>query len=233
MIGKCEIDPDKGVTYSGLTYISIRSSKHNNSSALTHIEDLSDMFENNIELFESDDNDYKPVLIKTVDGGPDENPRFEKNVLGACQLKKKYKFDAVIEVTNAPGLSAYNRVERRMHPLSLSMAGVILPHDTFGTHLDNQGKTVNFELEKDNFAAAGKVLAEVFSNIKIDGHEVQARYVSGPPNIQLMTDAGGKYRDRHVLETQYLTAMLSCDDRTCCPPTRTCISSFFPGRRMP
>ena len=120
-----------------------------------------------------------------------------------------------------------------MHPLSLSMAGVILPHDTFGTHLDNQGKTVNFELEKDNFAAAGKVLAEVFSNIKIDGHEVQARYVSGPPNIQLMADPGGKYRDRHVLETQYLTAVLSCDDRTCCPPTRNCISSFFPGRRIP
>ena len=50
VIGKCEIDPDKGVTYSGLTFISIRSSKHNNSSALTHIEDLSDMFENNIGL---------------------------------------------------------------------------------------------------------------------------------------------------------------------------------------
>ena len=53
VIGMCEIDPEKGVTYYGLTYVSIRSSKHNNSSALTHIEDLSDMFEQNIELFEN------------------------------------------------------------------------------------------------------------------------------------------------------------------------------------
>ena len=165
VIGMCEIDPNKGVTYSGLTYVSIRSSKHNNSSALTHVEDLRDMFENNMELFESDNNDYKPVLIKSVDGGPDENPRFEKNILAACHVKKKYNFDAVIEVTNAPGLSAFNRVERRMHPLSLSMAGIILPHDTCGTHLDSQGNTVDVELEKENFAAAGNVLADVFKNI--------------------------------------------------------------------
>ena len=233
VIGKCEIDPVKGVTYSGLTFVSIRSSKHNNSSALTHIEDLSDMIDKNLDLFESDDNDFKPVLIKTVDGGPDENPRFEKNILGACQVKRKYKHDAVIEVTNAPGLSAFNRVERRMHPLSLAMAGVILPHDTFGSHLDSQGKTVDFDLEKENFAAAGQVLADVFGNITIDGHEVQARYVANSPNIQLMTDPGGKYRDRHVIETQYLTAVLSCDDRSCCPTAKTSILSFFPGRRIP
>ena len=78
------------------------------------MEDLRDMIAGNIQLFESDNDDYKPVLIKSVDGGPDENPRFEKNILAACQVKKKYKFDAVIEVTNAPGLSAFNRVERRI-----------------------------------------------------------------------------------------------------------------------
>ena len=233
VIGMCEIDSDKGVTYSGLTYVSIRSSKYNNSSALTHMEDLRDMFATNIELFESDNNDYKPVLIKSVDGGPDENPRFEKNILAACQVKKKYEFDAVIEVTNAPGLSAFNRVERRMHPLSLAMAGVILPHDTFGTHLDSQGNTVDIELEKENFAAAGGILADVFKNITIDGHEVQARFVKNSPDIHLLTDQGGKYRERHVIETQYLTAVLSCDDRTCCPPVRTSIQSFFPGRRIP
>ena len=48
-----------------------------------------------------------------------------------------------------------------------------------------------------------------------------------------MKDHGGKHRDRHVIETQYLTAILSCDDRTCCPTPRTSISSFFPGRRIP
>ena len=77
------------------------------------------------------------------------------------------------------------------------------------------------------------MLADVFGNITIDGHEVQARYVANPPNLQLMTDQGGKYRERHVIETQYLTAVISCDDRTCCPRPRTSISSFFPNMRIP
>ena len=233
VIAKCEIDPETGVTYSGLTHISIRSSKHNNSSALTHIDDLSDMVENNIEMFESDDNDYKPVWIKSVDGGPDENPRFEKNILGACHVKQKFNLDAILEVTNAPGLSAYNRVERKMHPLSLAMAGVILPHDTFGTHLDGQGRTVDIDLEKQNFEAAGQVLAEVFGNITVDGYDVNARYVGEPPVTQLFSDPGGKYRNRHVFESQYFTVVLGCDDTNCCPVKRTCVDSFFPGRRLP
>ena len=38
----CLMDPDNGqVTYSGPTLVRIRSSKHNNSSAFSHQEDLS------------------------------------------------------------------------------------------------------------------------------------------------------------------------------------------------
>ena len=81
------------------------------------------------------------------------------------------------------------------------MAGVILPHDTFGTHLDSQGNTVDIELEKENFAAAGEILADVFNNITIDGHEVQARYVKNPPDLHLLTDHGGKYRDSIVFSS--------------------------------
>lgn len=43
-------------------------------------------------------------------------------------------------MTNAPGRSAFNRAERRMAPLSRELAGLILPHDRYGTHLDSQGK---------------------------------------------------------------------------------------------
>lgn len=45
--------------------------------------------------------------------------------------------------TYAPDQSANNIVERRMAPLSLYMAGVILPHDMYGTHLDKSGKTID------------------------------------------------------------------------------------------
>ena len=45
------------------------------------------------------------------------------------------------------GRSAFNSVERRMAPLGHALAGVILPHANFGTHLDSQGNTVNSNLE--------------------------------------------------------------------------------------
>ena len=44
-----------------------------------------------------------------------------------------------------------------MAPLSHDLAGVVLPHDTFGSHLNNKNETVDKELEMKNFAKAGEV----------------------------------------------------------------------------
>jgi hypothetical protein len=67
----------ESVTYSGPTYVAIRSGKHASSSALAHGLD----FEKLLQLPEFDtfsksriDKSIKPVIIFTVDGGPDENP---------------------------------------------------------------------------------------------------------------------------------------------------------------
>ena len=49
--------------------------------------------------------------------------------------------------TNAPGGSALKRVEKRNAPLSHGVVGVILPHDTFGTHLNGKGKSIDKDLE--------------------------------------------------------------------------------------
>lgn len=62
------------------------------------------------------------------------------------------------------GQSAYNAVERRMAPLSKTLSGVILPFDTFGTHLDSNNNTIDIDLEKRNFSAAGHALAEIWSS---------------------------------------------------------------------
>lgn len=77
--------------------------------------------------------------------------------------------DAVIVACNAPGRSAFNRVERRMAPLSKCLVGIVLPHDHYGTHLDNNGNTVDPDLEKENFSYSGRALAEVWSELVIDG----------------------------------------------------------------
>ena len=62
------------------------------------------------------------------------------------------------------------QVERKMFHLSKELTGVLLPHDTYGSHLDNNGKTIDEDLEMKNFEAAGKTLAHIWSNLVIDGY---------------------------------------------------------------
>ena len=52
----------------------------------------------------------KPVVVKGTDGGPDDNPRYEKCIIMACKLFKEWKLDLYVETTNGAGLSAFNKV---------------------------------------------------------------------------------------------------------------------------
>ena len=141
--------------------------------------------------------------------------------------------DAVIELTQAPGLSAFNRAERKMYHLSKELSGVVLPAETFGSHLNN-GKTIDEGLEERNFEAAGKVLAEIWDNMVIDEHEVKAEYVAMKPTEDITDfNVSATYKSRHLFQTQYMTVALKCDDRECCSPPKTIIHKFFPGKRIP
>ena len=44
--------------------------------------------------------EVKPILVKSVDGGPDENPRFFNNIVMGCKTFKEMGLDCYIEVTN-------------------------------------------------------------------------------------------------------------------------------------
>lgn len=151
------------------------------------------------------DGEVKPVLIISSDGGPDENPRYRKVIAHAVDHFKKYDLDAIFIVTNAPGRSAFNRVERRMAPLSRELTGVVHSRDSFGTHLDSSGRTVDVNLEKDNFKKAGESLAEIWSAVCIDGHEVVAKYIDPNNDTSSVPDlpAEGWYAE-HVRESRYL-----------------------------
>ena len=66
-----------------------------------------------------------------------------------------------------------------MAPLSHDLAGIILPHDTFGNHLDASGNTIDPKLEETNFYAASDVLSEIWSKTVIDnGYDVPELSVS-------------------------------------------------------
>ena len=92
----------------------------------------------------------KPLIFASVDGGPDEAPKNWQS-LASWKVFLKYSFDALFIFTHAPGGSAYNPVERRMAPLSKDTSGLILPFDTYATHLNASNETTRIDLEKKNF----------------------------------------------------------------------------------
>ena len=86
----------------------------------------------------------KPFMIVTVDGDPDENPRYAKTIECAIDYFLSQDLDAFFLATNAPGRSAFNRVERRMVKFSKELSGVVLPHDNFGSHLNTNSHKICF-----------------------------------------------------------------------------------------
>lgn len=176
-------------------------------------------------------NSVKPVFILTVDGGPDENPRYEKVVNVAIHHFAKLNLDVLLLAANSPKRSCFNRVERRMAPLSRELAGVILQHDRFGTHLNAQGETIDEELERKNFQFAGQTLAQIWSEMVIDKHPVIAEYIS-PENSE--TDASdlikkdAKWKSLHDQTSQYFTQIVKCRKEECCGKPRSNIFELFP-----
>ena len=127
-------------------------------------------------------------------------------------------------------MSAYNYVERRMAPLSKALEGVLFPHDTFGDHLDSDGKTRDQELERKNFQRAGKVLAEIWGQLVLDYHPVISEYVEN------QASEPDEYNELCVSQHCRITLMLQivkCDDRTCCSEMRTTWRSVFKQKFLP
>ena len=92
------------VSYSGATYIGIRSMKHVGSSAFSHLQDMKRIrsLSEFSTSFKDDRNDDKKVMIVTLDGGPDENPRYENTINCAIEYFEEYDLDALFIATNAP-----------------------------------------------------------------------------------------------------------------------------------
>ncbi|XP_023315989.1 uncharacterized protein LOC111693952 isoform X2 [Trichogramma pretiosum] len=96
-------------------------------------------------------NQVKPVLVISVDGGSEENPRYHKTIAYTTKHFKEFALNAVFIMTYAPGRLAFNRVERRMAPLSKALSGVILTYNFYGDHINSRRETEDSELEINNF----------------------------------------------------------------------------------
>lgn len=239
VIGDMKIKPQTlssdAVTYSGSTYVAIRSAKHSGSSALHHLQDMKRI--RSLPEFESsftNGDGIKPVMIVTVDGGPDENPRYKKTLYCAIDYFCSFDLDALFIATNAPGRSAFNRAERRMAPLSKELAGVVLPHDNFGTHLNEKGETIDDDLELRNFEYAGRILAEIWSSLVFDSHPTVAEYISDEPQDQDdLIETSEEWKATHVRHSQYFLQIVKCNEIDCCLPFRSGLLTILKDRFLP
>ena len=205
------------VTCSGATYIGIRSAKHSASSAFAHFQDMMRLrsLPEFATRFQTDRHEEKKVMIVTVDGGPDENPIYEKTINCSIKYFVENGLDVFFLVTNAPGRSAFNRVERRMVKLSKELSGVILEHDKFGSHLDAKGVTVDKDLELKNFEYAGRTLTEIWSGLVIDGNPVVAEFIEDDAPV-IMGTKSEEWKACHVRQSQYFSQIVKCTDPKCC-----------------
>ena len=177
----------------------------------------------------------KPIVFISVDGGPYETPKNQQVLAVWARQFENHNLDAVFVLTHAPGSSAYNPVERRMAPLSKDTAGIILPFDTFGSHLHAAKKTIDINLEIKNFKAAGKILAEIWSESVIDNHPVVASYTSitGKEHDEVVFHKSEEWKAQHVRQSQYMLQIIKSSDSSCCKPWRINYPMLFPKRFLP
>ena len=205
----CVMDETGLIGFAGPTYISIRSAKHDQFT--TESEDMD--FDCVVKLKEFDRTarnhvgTVKPIIVMSVDSlDPTDYTRFPKTLASAISKFKKYNLDAFFLITQAPGQTSYNVVERRLAALSQDLTGLVLPHDYFGTHLNVSGLTIDAELEKINFKNTGDVLAEVWNMDMIDRHPVVAEYIEPPASVDDMI---------RLVDTQFTLDMIIdeiCDE---------------------
>lgn len=90
-----------------------------------------------------------------------------------------------------------------MAPLSGELSGLILRHDFYNSHLNSACKTIDKDLEKENFAYAGETLANVWSKITIDNYPVHAEFVTEEAFVENPSPESAEWYNTHVRESQY------------------------------
>ncbi|CAG8484579.1 17764_t:CDS:2 [Gigaspora margarita] len=204
----------------GQLSIYIRPEYFVGTSSMTHMKDLLDISKHNeyAEILKHDEH-LKSIWILLVDGGPDENPKHLKNIIEYCRFFRELNLDYLSVQTHAPYQSAYNPVERSMCTLSEKLAGIELPVDKFGSHLNSQGVVIDKDLARRNFEFAGKCLCEIWERDKIHGKQVYVDYVEY--NEDPFQNNGKEipswlWIESHTQICRYSLDIRKCSNQNCC-----------------
>ncbi|GBC47991.2 uncharacterized protein LOC106141435 [Rhizophagus irregularis DAOM 181602=DAOM 197198] len=217
----------------GQLSIFVRPQYQIGTSSTSHMSDLNSLVQDSRfdEILKVNEQ-IKPIWILLVDGGPDENPRHMKNIIQYCRMFHAFDIDYLSVRTHAPGQSAYNPVERSMATLSQKLAGITLPIDKYGSHLNSQGKVVDSELAMKNMRYAGETLCTLWERDPIFGRPVTTQYIDQKslPFDDIMfpgcdkenTDESVPWQwiENHTKICQYSLDIKKCEDSLCCLPKR-------------
>jgi hypothetical protein len=109
----------------------------------------------------------KPALLVLLDGGQDENPRFEGQVLSSTVVFLKRRLQFMMVLTRAGGFSSLGAVERAQCWITARLAGSKFESDHFGKVHRKADGTPRLEedeaLERRNLVFASERVAKVLS----------------------------------------------------------------------
>ena len=177
-----------------------------------------------------------PIWIFTRDGHDD--PRFPTSRQTLIKFFKDHDIDYLIAAYSAAVLSAFHFIERRMMPLSKELAGIVLRHDSFGNHLDENGKTIDDVKELQNSRKAGETLSEIWSKMTIDDFEVSAKSLDPSDDSKAYHDfrdskIGKNWLETHVYISKYCLQIEKCNNIECCQPMRSNVQEVLGGKFLP
>ena len=98
-----------------------------------------------------------------------------------------------------------------MAPLSKALAGLAIPIDSCGSHLNQNGENIDPELEKKNFKVAGKIFSQIWEELVLDGKLVKTEYVK---NELITTHRYDKYWVfKHRRISQYMLQLIQLSSK--------------------
>ena len=98
--------------------------------------------------------------------------------------------------------------------------------------IKSRAKTIDENLERQNFKYAGELLAEVWREVEFNGYPVNVIYVSSE-QPDLSSEADPIWYSRHVRERQYLLQIVKCDSNERCSSLRSALRRILPNGFLP
>ncbi|KAJ8019969.1 hypothetical protein HOLleu_41765 [Holothuria leucospilota] len=155
----------------GPSFLFNRVARFRSVSVQSHVNDLD-------KILSSREGVGKTMVILSVDGGPDWNPKSWTVQLYLQRLFKRWDLDLLCLSTYGPGLSALNMIEHLWSPLSDKLSAVSLPAVLHGEEIPPSQQTGLTEEEKEEkevivFDTAMDRCAEYWEGATFDGYQVE------------------------------------------------------------